>query len=523
MEIIVFTTLPMKFLKKCEQDLTAYINENIITNIILTNQINFKQWNQNALNVLYKYCLAKSVLIKLDLTDRLQIEFLGSIFNVKKSMEKYKLMNEILQHKSACQPAIREKKNRPNPIEHSEYNIYFSFCQSNHILCDRIRVCLINDGYSVCLSSSKTELDKSDIVVIGFSESYSQTDRLMAELKHAKSSGKKFISFVIREDTSENAWLSSLTITELFYDLFESEIQLEFKDDFDLEYDRLLATLLLYTKNGQVYLESSVLPEIRRKTDNENDLEEGVFGQPSQALQRITPEQRAERERKYKENVAKRLEKEKFADDDLTDLISSLRLVENDLDQILKGNCPNETEQPDELSLVGTQNFLNCIKRWLSRTPNVIRATLPPFTPTGDINDAIFIIHRSLDDRKVEQVDTLLSKYQPDEDNSIYRKYEIDSFFPQEPIHNYFQKLIKSTRPTNEMKMEIESETAWETISLPEETADDDLKTPEEIQKLEELDNPNRIWKKPPHVLQEFIPRKIRNILELKELCEKES
>ena len=47
-----------------------------------------------------------------------------------------------------------------------------------------------------------------------------------------------------------------------------------------------------------------------------------------------------------------------------------------------------------------------------------------------------------------------------------------------------------------------------------------DKKTPEEIRKLEELDNPYRIWKNKRN-LEAFIQQKIKNILEFKELCEK--
>jgi hypothetical protein len=43
---------------------------------------------------------------------------------------------------------------------------------------------------------------------------------------------------------NDSAWLDSLTIADLFYDVFDIEIDIEFKDDFDLEYDRLLSTLV---------------------------------------------------------------------------------------------------------------------------------------------------------------------------------------------------------------------------------------------------------------------------------------
>jgi len=193
------------------------------------------------------------------LITNLQIQLIGSISDVEKSIEKYKLMTEILKQKSSLKipPPItprtstRGKNNRPNPIDNNNYNIYFSFCQHDQVICNHITACLIGEGYSVIQTPSNTSLsqsliDKSDVILISFSENYSKNIHSMLELNYAKSIGKKLIPFVIREDTEESSWLSSLTVTELFYDLFDTEIDIEFKDDFELEYDQLLSTLVSF-------------------------------------------------------------------------------------------------------------------------------------------------------------------------------------------------------------------------------------------------------------------------------------
>jgi len=172
---------------------------------------------------------------------------------------------------------------------------------------------------------------------------------------------------------------------------------------------------------------------------------------------------------------------------------------------------------------------LGCVKRWLKKAPDVIRGNIAPFTPTGDINDAIFIIPRSTDDKRFERI------YEPF-DHSPRDKYfssfnsDPGSSFTNEQSHDYFQKLIESTKPINDMETIIEdNEVAWDTVSLfqannedEEDDIDNEWKTPEEIRKLEELDNPDRVWKNTRNA-EAFIQQKIKNILEFKELCEKSS
>ncbi|CAF4437180.1 unnamed protein product, partial [Rotaria magnacalcarata] len=63
------------------------------------------------------------------------------------------------------------------------------------------------------------------------------------------------------------------------------------KDDFELEYDKLLIKLLRYTKpgtTGKTYPETTALPKITKSND---DYEEAAFGHKSIALQKVTPEQ----------------------------------------------------------------------------------------------------------------------------------------------------------------------------------------------------------------------------------------
>lgn len=173
------------------------------------------------------------------------------------------------------------------------------------------------------------------------------------------------------------------------------------------------------------------------------------------------------------------------------------------------------------------REFSDCIKRWLNKSPNVIKGNIAPFTPTGDINDAVFIIPQSSIDQIIQRSCEPFDVSPPDKYFSPFNSNP-GSWFSNEQSEEYFQKLIESTKPTTDMKLAMENdEIAWDTVSLFQGENDNDtddikiseLKTPEQMRKLEKLDDPNRVWKKT-RVSKDFIQLKIKNILELRQLCE---
>ena len=181
----------------------------------------------------------------------------------------------------------------------------------------------------------------------------------------------------------------------------------------------------------------------------------------------------------------------------------------------------------DENSRAYASELLDCINRWLDKSPNVMKKNIAPFTPTGDINDAIFIIHRSSNDQLFGLNYEPFDHSPPERYFSTFKSYP-GSCFNSEQSFDYLQRIIKSTKPVSFMEISMEdNEIAWDTVSLFEAKNEDDdneiyseWKTPEEIRKLEELDNPNRIWTNTRNA-EKFIRQKIKNILEFKELCEK--
>ena len=166
--------------------------------------------------------------------------------------------------------------------------------------------------------------------------------------------------------------------------------------------------------------------------------------------------------------------------------------------------------------------LLGCIKRWLNRAPNVIRKNIPPFTPTGDINDAIFIIHQ---DEQYQHVYESMDHSPP---KKYFSEIPYDGWnLSNEKSHEYFQKFLQSTKPIRDNFTMIEkNDSVRDTISRQmnkEEAAVlDEQRSPEEMRQIEELDNPNRIWKpKRNEFFQTFMQEKLRNILQWKEFCEK--
>jgi hypothetical protein len=79
----------------------------------------------------------------------------------------------------------------------------------------------------------------------------------MTDLNYAKSKGKKIIPIVttknISQEAEENSWLHSMTNAQLFYDMFDIEIEIEFTGNYDLEYDKLLRILVRTRKTDRYY------------------------------------------------------------------------------------------------------------------------------------------------------------------------------------------------------------------------------------------------------------------------------
>jgi hypothetical protein len=246
-------------LLKCQNEMNNYIHKYISTIETFKNASDLAKWDQHTINSFHKYCLNKSVLPKMDL-NIYQLDLIGSKEDVEKAVEKYKLISEIIKLKSSIRvpPPIvpRSSVNERNKLTTvNNSNIAFSHCQQDEVVCHRLSVSLIGEGYSICESSSdiplsQSQIEKSDLLLVYFSENYAKNERCVSDVNYAKSLNKTIIPIVstinVLPDKSQSSWMSSMTITGLFYDSFDTEIDLEYTGDFHLAYDQILAVLVSF-------------------------------------------------------------------------------------------------------------------------------------------------------------------------------------------------------------------------------------------------------------------------------------
>ncbi|CAF1250141.1 unnamed protein product [Rotaria magnacalcarata] len=389
-------------------------------------------------------------------------------------------------------------------ISSNEYNILILSSSKDEVISNRLGARLIDEGYLVyvsnCDESSSTimlQLAKIDLILIYFSHNYLEDENCMAHIKLAKTSEKKIIPILSTQSLVEQtkSWLDSVTTVDLYYELFREEIHFKLDEDFGFDYDKLLVELLHYTKSGIVGQTYSV-PTIDSKKDQQS---EEISNQQNLEPQ-VTPEQRRQREEIYEETIKTMRNRNAIPADEVASLIESLTLIIESCknDELLDGEGENREEEPSyeannfkEKKLFFGTNAINdngkkaigifehnrnkhssdsyphsyeivaheqkaktrrnlndlclCIKRWMQKASNgvVIKGNMPPFTLTGDFNDAPYPI---LLLNKPSWWST--SKEYLDFDHSppnIYFHYPqtfIGSWFSQNEAHDCYQTSI---------------------------------------------------------------------------------
>ncbi|UJR11256.1 hypothetical protein I4U23_015438 [Adineta vaga] len=496
-------------LRICENDINNYINKHVISTQRINKALELKNWNQHVVNYFYKYCLDKSVLAIMDLHN-FYLDLIGLPENVVKAITKYENIPKILKLKSLIRipPAVTPRKDRT--------------------ICRRLATSLAGEGYSICKSSSnnplsESQINQSDLLLIYFSGDYLGDAQCMNVINYARKNSSR--------DMGKSAWIYSMKIDGLFYNIFETEIELEFSGDFDLEYDQMLLALLRHTKpgvTGQYYPQDQIT---LKSNPTETNYEEGVFGSTSLALQKLTSAQRQEREQDYQLRMKNRLKNERISHDEIDVLVSSLILVTDDLEQILSEKqssygtpYPGDSAKLDaaaeqDYSIVVLKAFLDSAKRWLNKAPNVTKKNFPPFTPTGDINDAQVVMYSPFTDYERWQDDSLGSNYSYLKNGyfSVYASNFLS--FTMEQAHEYFERLIIADGRINIFNTKIEeNELVWperysdnnEEESIQDNKIDtgDKTKTMKPFQNFQQLLDLNLMLKLRKRILRYFSRRK---------------
>ncbi|CAF1053866.1 unnamed protein product [Didymodactylos carnosus] len=325
--------------------------------------------------------------------DNNQLELWGPPSVLEQVKQKYQLMDTLLKQLIQVQQTPRPSsaaRLRPSASTATTkcYNITLSSCPQDQIICQRLADRLMDEGFSVLIDLSDEEassqIDKSDCVIMCLSENYQENDLCEKKAKYANDSRKKLIAVKIESyNTSIRGWLHDFMIGKLCYHLFGSESY------FNLEYDKLLSKVLQYTRPGYVTL----LQQTGNRTDD------------SQA----SDDQQIERKRKraYEKRVQKLMEKGKISEDDIRNATEKIQIVINEKqaeaeetasevhkryqkDANYSARRKRTYKQENVEIQYSLDTFLLCYKRWLKKIPNVTKQNIPPFTLTGDINDAIF-------------------------------------------------------------------------------------------------------------------------------------
>ncbi|CAF4218858.1 unnamed protein product, partial [Rotaria sp. Silwood2] len=451
---------------KCRQAIYNYMHKSKLTTIEIGNAFNVDIWNQYLINIFYKYCLDKFVLPKIILNNR-RLTLIGSISAVNEMNQRYELIENIVKQKSLI-PVSNLKKVNPDKFRLTSKiqilgNIWDSFniiisCSINdktlsHSLADR----LIDEGYLVYIdrygqqsSVIQSKFKNSDLILVLFSQNYSTDGNYLSELRYAQAIGKQILPVFITKNVLEEDWLQYVTTKELYYELFKEEVKFELDENFDLKYDQLLIELLHYTKPGVVGHIYSVLENIF----NEDQQQHSSQGQ-NPSLQ-LTTEQIEQRRKIYEEKVEKLIERENIPTDLVERLIEVAKAVIEDCKNGDFRNDENESRQSDEYESRqnGKENtyklndytitFLSCIERWIEKASNgsVIISNIPPFTLTGDFNDAIFpMIYKD------KEAWWTINNYAPlnhtiEDDSWDYLSSIIGSWCTQREASYYLQKLI---------------------------------------------------------------------------------
>ncbi|CAF2619797.1 unnamed protein product [Rotaria sp. Silwood2] len=371
-------------LTKCQEKINNYLKR-CTTSKKLTNPNGiFQHWDQYTINVFYKYCKDKCVLSQIDRTTR-ELELIGPVNNCLEVEQKWRFLSDLAAVKLLLTPSIErsssaairsEQLATKAAIEQVKVcNVMLSYCQEDSRKCQ----CLINklteEGFSIWADSVIAEqqrdifsqIDKSTCIILCISENYYESMSCEKEARYAFQSGKQ-VFLVKIQNHPLIGWQREVFEGKLFFQLFGSE------NHFDLEYEKLLLEILQYIKLGN----TSLLQQ-RSNRQQENNEEHQTL---------LTAEKRRSL---YEKKIRTLTDIGRIDEKEMKTLVKQLQSVLTNIDE--DGNeLKNETEgsSEDPSSDENSSELVKWIKRWLRKPTNITKQNLPPFSASGDINDAVF-------------------------------------------------------------------------------------------------------------------------------------
>ncbi|CAF1260775.1 unnamed protein product [Adineta ricciae] len=488
--IISLKTSSDNNISKCQKAISDYIEKNVFVAVKINKPFDENVWNQDIINDYYNYCLQESILPSFSQTGSSScLELSGPIREVYLAKEKYELMSRIAYLKViptnlAASKMIRkpfEEKSRQN-------NIFLSFCSADGILPDILNSRLIDEDYAVLVdasdhtsSSFAAKMESADVVVICFTVNYYKNTHCRNVLRTAKESLNKTIVPVVlipKSSNQENNWMRWIETEELYYEVFTDEIRFKLNEDFDLNYEKLLVELLRYTKPGAF---GQTYPQLSNVSIEESSHDENVNHRQDTRVQLTTAEMQ-EKQRNYEKYIEEIIRNQRISDDTIENLIYILKIIlkkpisrsnSEDLKEEEESTIASEDEKASDLSSSNStiediqnqsthlQSFLSLIKRWITKASNepVILGNIPPFTLTGDYNDAEFPIPLR-DKRPWWELEDLGKNFPHSRSKELKWPPEpiiVGSWFSSDEAHEYFESItdveIQFPRP-KEKKLE---------------------------------------------------------------------
>ncbi|CAF3978904.1 unnamed protein product [Rotaria magnacalcarata] len=456
--------------KKCQNLFNNYIKQTICITKRLENEVDLKLWTQDMINAFYQYCITKCIILHMLLNQTEQvIELTGRVDAVHEALDKFHIMTKIFKQKVIDVTDSKMQSELPNtpkpaskqingnqPIKSQEYfNIWFSYCKFDESICSRLKKRLIGEGYLVSSNSTgdqKGTIQNCDLIVIYLSEEYAIKNA--NEIKDAKSSSKTILL---------------IKPTKLACRGFIIELD---ENNFDREYDKLLIEILLYTKPGRVGQPIAKLRAVpSEKFDNEIDVELPYFTNDRfvARISQFTNNDKEERKLSYKKNLKILMKSHRIPADEMKELMKScesiIENVDNDEHQyysykdrhtdwlIEAKNRDSDYTENERLLMEGYRNeLISCVKRWQQKKTNKIRVNITPFTLTGDINDALFLIPIigkepwcNFDELDTAENNMMHLNAYGDDDWFNLKYYE--PWFTLEESHDYYHELIDKDTP----------------------------------------------------------------------------
>ncbi|CAF2058941.1 unnamed protein product [Rotaria magnacalcarata] len=366
---------------KCQEKIDEYFERCIISMKLMNPNGIFHHWDQYKINAFYKYCKDRCVLPQIHRSNN-ELELMGTINDLREVEQKWNFFCNLVAEKLLRMPSIKHRsvttiqtarsQTRIISEQNKFYDVILSYCQEDNRKCQCLANRLIEEGFSIWAEpviadqqrDVSSQIDKSSCIIICISENHYEKWSCQKEARYALQSGKRVFLAKIRNDPLVG-WQREIFEGKFFFQMFGSE------NHFDMEFGKLLLEILRYCKcnTGTIIQETS---DHSKTNNNESDSFFSV----------------EERRSIYEKKIKALTDISRIQKKEMKMLVEQLQNVMDDVNE--NKSTPNTQTSNDKSKDPQTSEILNWIKRWLRKSTNIIKQNLPPFSPTGDINDALF-------------------------------------------------------------------------------------------------------------------------------------